>query len=161
MPQAGFISRCLLGDKGEAFTSACDSYLSASTYHNELVSLPLYDTVNYWQYNAAEDFDYKSGVVVIPSSEEGELNPTTQTVGNVVGVLLDRMAVGTTITERWSATDRFNSERRTNTTFGCNIGYFNDLSENGLVLTLNQLFTFPCYLHRLTCLAVKYKKPLF
>lgn len=121
----------------KAFTSACDSYLSASTYHNELVSLPLYDTVNYWQYNAAEDFDYKSGVVVIPSSEEGEVSPTTQTVGNVVGVLLDRMAVGTTITERWNATDRFNSERRTNTTFGCNIGYFNDLSENGLVLTLN------------------------
>lgn len=121
----------------KAFTSACDSFLSASTFHNDLVSLPLYSSVNYWQYNAAEDFDYKSGIVIVPSSEEGQDNPTTQTVGNIVGVLLDRMAVGTTISEKWSASDRFNSERRTNYTMGCNIGYFNDLSENGIIITLN------------------------
>ena len=120
-----------------AFASASASYLESSTYHNELVALPLYDEVNYWQYNAGEDFDYKAGVVLIPSSEEGEDSPTTQTIGNVVGVLLDRMAVGTTISEKWSASDRFNSERRTNITMGCNIGYFNDLSENGVVFTLN------------------------
>lgn len=120
-----------------AFASASASYLESDTYHNELVKLPLYDEVNYWQYNAGEDFDYKSGVVIIPSSEEGQDSPTTQTIGNVVCVLLDRMAVGTTVSERWSATDRFNSERRTNITMGCNIGYFNDLSENGIIITLN------------------------
>lgn len=121
----------------KAFTSACDSFLSSSTFHNELVSLPLYSSVNYWQYNAGEDFDYKSGVVVIPSSEKGADSPTTQTIGNVIGVLADRQAIAVSMYERWSASDRINSERRTNFTQGANIGYINDISENGIILTLN------------------------
>lgn len=118
------------------FSSSVASYLESDTYHNEMVALPLYTEINYMQYTGGS-FDYRGGIVMIPSSEEGEASPTTQTVGNVVGVLVDRQALGTTITERWSASDRFNSERRTNYTQGANIGWFNDLSENGVVFTLN------------------------
>ena len=121
----------------KAFTSACDSFLSASTFHDSLVSLPLYSSVNYWQYNASEDFDYKSGVVVVPSSEKGADSPVTQTIGNVVGVLADRQSIAVSMYERWSASDRINSERRTNFTQGANIGFINDLSESGIILTLN------------------------
>ena len=118
------------------FSSSVASYLESDTYHNEMVALPLYDEINYMQYTGGT-FDYRGGVVMIPSSEEGEDSPTTQTIGNVIGVLADRQALGTTITERWSASDRFNSERRTNYTTGANIGFFNDLSENFVCFTLN------------------------
>lgn len=117
------------------FASSAASYLESDTYHNELVALPYYDEVSYWQYTG-DTVAYRSGVTVIPSSEEGAESPTTVTLSYIVGALLDRQALGTTIKERWSASDRFNSERRTNFTEGANIGWFNDLSENAVIFTL-------------------------
>lgn len=117
------------------FASSVSSYLESDTYHNEMVSLPLYDEVQYWQYDGATTA-YKAGVVIIPSSEEAEDSPTTYTIQYIVGCLIDRQAVGTTIKERWSASDRINSERRTNYVEGVNVGWFNDLSENGVIFTL-------------------------
>lgn len=122
------------------FADATDTFLSADTYHDTMVSLPLYTEVNYWQ-NAGNTgtptIDVLGKVNVIPSSEDGQATPTAEEVENVVCVLCDRQAIGTTIKERWSASDRFNSERRTNYTQGANIGWFNDLSENCVVFTLN------------------------
>ena len=117
------------------FASSVASYLESDTYHNELVSLPYYDEVSYWQYTG-DTTAYRSSVTVVPSSEEGQDSPTTVSLQYIVGCLLDRQALGTTIKERWSASDRFNSERRTNYTEGINVGWFNDLSENGAIFTL-------------------------
>lgn len=117
------------------FASSVSSYLESDTYHNEMVSLPLYDEVTYWQYTG-DTTAYRSAVVVIPSSEAGEDSPTTYTIQYIVGCLIDRQAIGTTIKERWSASDRINSERRTNYVEGVNVGWFNDLSENGVIFTL-------------------------
>lgn len=117
------------------FASSVSSYLESDTYHNELVSLPYYDEVTYWQYTG-DTTAYRSGVTLIPSSEAGQAEPTTVTLQYIVGCLLDRQALGTTIKERWSASDRINSERRTNYVEGVNCGWFNDLSENGVIFTL-------------------------
>lgn len=117
------------------FASSVASYLESDTYHNELVSLPYYDEVSYWQYTG-DTTAYRSSVTVVPSSEKGQDSPTTVSLQYIVGCLLDRQALGTTIKERWSASDRFNSERRTNYTEGINCGWFNDLSENGAIFTL-------------------------
>ena len=117
------------------FASSVSSYLESDTYHNELVALPLYDEVTYWQYTG-DTTAYRSSITVIPSSEEGADSPTTVSLQYVVGCLLDRQALGTTIKERWSASDRINSERRTNYVEGVNVGWFNDLSENGVIFTL-------------------------
>lgn len=109
--------------------------MEAVTYNNEFVKLPYYDEISYLQHTG-DTMAYRTGIVVVPSSEAGEDSPTTVTVQYVVGCLLDRQALGTTIKERWSASDRFNSERRTNYTEGVNCGWFNDLSENGAIFTL-------------------------
>lgn len=121
------------------FASATDTFLRSDVYHDEMLAMPLYDEVTYWQNgsNTNPEFSNVSKINVIPSSEEGETSPTAEVVENVVCVLADKMSVGTTIKERWSASDRFNSERRTNFTEGANIGWFNDLSENALIFTLN------------------------
>lgn len=117
------------------FASSVASYLESDTYHNELVALPLYDEVTYWQYTG-DTTAYRSSITVIPSSEAGADSPTTVSLQYIVGCLIDRQALGTTIKERWSASDRINSERRTNYVEGVNVGWFNDLSENGVIFTL-------------------------
>ena len=117
------------------FASSVASYLESDTYHKELVSLPLYDEVSYWQYTG-DTTAARSSINIIPSSQEGEDSPATVNVSYIVGALVDRQALGTTIKERWAASDRFNSERRTNYTQGANIGFFNDITENGVIFTL-------------------------
>lgn len=116
------------------FASAQDTFLRSDVYHNEMLAMPLYDEITYWQNgsNVAPTFANVSKVNVKPSS-----GGDAEVVTNVVCVLADRQAIGTTINERWSASDRFNSERRTNFTEGANIGYFTDLSENAIIFTLN------------------------
>lgn len=117
------------------WASSVASYLESDTYHNQMVSLPLYDEVTYWQYTG-DTTAYRSSITVIPSSEKGEDSPTTVSLTYIVGCLIDRQAVGTTIKERWSASDRINSERRTNYVEGVNVGWFNDLSESAIIFTL-------------------------
>lgn len=115
----------------KAFSSSVSTMLQSGTFHKELVELPMYDEVSYFQINAT-DFTNKHKINLVPSSGGDAI-----VVNNVIGVLADRMALGSLTNERWSATDRINSERRTRHTEGCTIGYFNDLTENGIVLTLN------------------------
>lgn len=117
------------------WASSVASYLESDTYHNQMVSLPLYDEVTYWQYTG-DTTAYRSSITIIPSSEKGEDSPTTVSLSYIVGCLIDRQAVGTTIKERWSASDRINSERRTNMVEGVNVGWFNDLSESAVIFTL-------------------------
>lgn len=116
------------------FANAQDTFLRSDVYHAEMVAMPLYEEVTYWQ-NGSNDlptFDSVSKVNIKPSS-----GGDAEVVENVVCVLADRESIGTTVNERWTASDRFNSERRTNYTTGANIGWFNDLSENAIIFTLN------------------------
>ncbi len=67
------------------YATASDAYLSADTYHKELVALPDYDTVNYWQARGKDDsFDTVSKVHV--TVHEGDAD-TTGTVVEQSGVI--------------------------------------------------------------------------
>ena len=114
-----------------AFTSAVSVNLESDTFHKELVSLPLYDEIGYLQYDGTS-FDDKSSINVVPTTGGSAIE-----VSNVIGGLFDRMALGTTIKNRWSASDRINTERRTNICEGAEIGYFCDTTENAIIFTLN------------------------
>ena len=117
------------------FVASVEAFLQSDTFHKELVALPMYDEYGYIQFNK-DSADTRTSINVIPSSEEGAESPTAVTQACVIGALLDRMALGTTIKDRWSASDRINGERRTNYTEGADIGYFNDLGENAVIFTL-------------------------
>lgn len=114
-----------------SFASATSVYLSSDTFHNDLVSLPLYDEVGYLQADGTTFAD-KAKINMIPTSGGNAI-----VVNNVIGGLFDRMALGTTIKNRWSASDRINTERRTNFCEGAEIGYFCDTTENAIIFTLN------------------------
>lgn len=113
------------------FTSACDTFLGANTFHDELVKLPMYDSVAYWQ-GAGESFDFNDTSAIKVKIDE---NNTIEKKG-IIGIVYDYEAMGVTLNERRSTSERNNHDEYTNYYNKANIGYFNDMSENGIVFYL-------------------------
>ena len=113
------------------FTSACDTFLGANTFHDELVKLPMYDSVAYWQ-GAGESFDFNDTSAIKVKIDESN---TIEKKG-IIGVVYDYEAMGVTLNERRSTSERNNHDEYTNYYNKANIGYFNDMSENGIVFYL-------------------------
>ena len=113
------------------FTSACDTFLGANTFHDELVKLPMYDSVAYWQ-GAGESFDFDDTSAINIKIDENN----TITKKGIIGIVYDYEAMGVTLNERRSTAERNNHDEYTNYYNKANIGYFNDMSENGIVFYL-------------------------
>lgn len=113
------------------FTSACDTFLGANTFHDELVKLPMYDSVAYWQ-GAGESFDFNDTSAINIKIDESN----TITKKGIIGIVYDYEAMGVTLNERRSTSERNNHDEYTNYYNKTNIGYFNDMSENGIVFYL-------------------------
>lgn len=112
------------------FSSACDTFLGANTFHDELVKLPMYEPVAYWQASGESfAFDDVSKIHIKIGEAEGD----TIEQSGVLGVVYDYEAMGVTLNERRSTTERNNHDEYTDYYNKANIGYFNDLSENGIV----------------------------
>ena len=116
------------------FTSACDTFLGANTFHDELVKLPMYDSVAYWQ-GAGESFDFNDTSAIKVKIDESN---TIEKKG-IIGVIYDYEAMGVTLNERRSTSERNNHDEYTNYYNKANIGYFNDMSENGIVFYLENV----------------------
>ena len=116
------------------FTSACDTFLGANTFHDELVKLPMYDSVAYWQ-GAGESFDFDDTSAIKVKIDESN---TIEKKG-IIGIVYDYEAMGVTLNERRSTSERNNHDEYTNYYNKANIGYFNDMSENGIVFYLENV----------------------
>ena len=115
------------------FVSAYSAFYSSEVYWNELVKLPYFQEVEYWQGTGATapNFaDCSSIDVKIPS------DGTAVQQAGIIAVLMDREAVGTGIFDRFSAADRSNRLRFTNYTEGATIQSFADTSENGVIFVV-------------------------
>lgn len=109
------------------YASATASYLESSTYHNELVKLPMYESVAYWQGCGTDySFDEVSKVHV-------KIGDTTIEQTGVLALISDYEAMGVTLNNRRGTTERNNKDEYTNYYSKADIGYFNDMSENGIV----------------------------
>lgn len=122
------------------FASGYSTYLSSDTFHRELVNLPLYEEVTYWQglvhsegetLTTSPSFEDASKIIVKTSSG-ADVNQ-----GGIIGAFVDRQAIGTTIYDLYTSTDRNNRNRYTNYTSQADIGHYNDLSENGVVFVVS------------------------
>lgn len=116
-----------------SFVSGFDTYLSADTFHNEIVALPYFNEVKYWQGtgNAApNDLDCTTIKVNTKNGDSVEAE-------YVIGVLADREAIGVGLFDRFTAADRNNRQRYTNYTNGATIQHFVDLSENVVIFVLD------------------------
>lgn len=110
------------------FASATDTYLQSDTYHNELTKLPLYKVVPYWQ-GEGETYGFNDTSKIDIKIDAD----TTITETGILAVLYDYEAMGVTITDRRATTERNNHDEYSNYYNKTDIGYFNDMSENGIV----------------------------
>lgn len=114
------------------FTAAADAYLQSDTYHNEFVKLPNADNVPFWQ-GSGSGFEWEdtSKIIVTPRGEDSPV-----TIGNIVGIMFDRDALGVSnldrrVTTNWNPKGEF-----TNNWYKFDAGYFNDFNENGVIFVL-------------------------
>ena len=112
-------------------------YLESDTYWRDLLTLPGYTSVPYWQGNHAasgdNDFATNSTINVIPSSEEGAASPTAVNQSGVIAVIADRQGIAVGLNKRRSATFTNPIDAYTNIKEEFTTQWINDLGENGLI----------------------------
>ena len=123
-PQSDLIVNVL-----QDYDSAINSYLQSDTYHNEMTKIASsYSTVPYWQ-GSGLNYTFEDTSKIDVKIDE----TTTITESGIIAVIYDRDAMGVTITERRGTTQRNNKDEYTDYFNKATYGYFNDLSENGIV----------------------------
>lgn len=110
------------------FAKASMIYLESDTYNNELVKLPKYETVPYWQGSGAEyEFDEVSKINVKCAS--GTVVEQT----GIIGVMFDTNALGVSNLDKRVTTNYNPKAEFYNNFYKVDAGYYNDLNENFVV----------------------------
>ena len=108
----------------------------SSVYNDEYLRLADHESVSYWQalntpssIIATPTYMDTTGALVTPQS--------SVTVNNILGVMFDEEAIGINWFDQTTTTDRNGRHRFTNWNFFEGQRYWNDFTENGLVLCLD------------------------
>lgn len=119
------LSIVLLSD----FASASNAFLNSDVINKELIQLPKYETVPYWQGSGLNyGFDDVSKINVKTSSNKDV------EVGGILGIMFDKRAVGVANLDK-RVTTNYNAKAEFYTNFyKLDAGYYNDLNENFIVL---------------------------
>lgn len=113
------------------FASATASYLEADTYHNEMVKLPGYEEVVYWQAEGTDGFAFDDvSKINIENSHIGE-DAVEQ--GGIIAFIHDYDSCASIITNRRSGSVYNPRAERYNVFEKADKGYAVDLSENAVV----------------------------
>lgn len=110
------------------FATACDVYLRSSTYHDNLVALPMYSTVPYWQ-GSGTDFDFDSTSTVNITTPSG----AAVNQKGIIAVLSDFEAMGVMIYDKRTRSVRDEEREFTNYFYKMDFRNFVDMSENSVV----------------------------
>ena len=110
------------------FASSTDIYLNSDVQHNELVKLPNFETVPYWQGSGlAYDFDDITSIDV--KTQSGAVVK----MSGILGIMFDRESLGVANLDR-RVTTNYNPKAEFYTNFyKLDAGYYNDLNENFVV----------------------------
>jgi len=123
-----------------SFVAGVESYLQSDTFHDELLGMPLYNEVAYWQGNkgasASNDFDTTSTIKVTPSSQAGAQTPQDVEQSGIICLLADRQSIAVGLDKRRSGSFYNSIDAYTNISSTALIQYINDLTENGLVFVV-------------------------
>lgn len=111
------------------FASASKVYLESEAYNNELLALPKYETVPYWQ-GSGTGYDFADVSKI--SVKTASTNKTVEANG-IIGVMFDNVALGVTNLDQ-RVQSSFNPKAEFYNNFYKNdVGFFNDLGENFVV----------------------------
>lgn len=118
------------------YVSGSNSYLSADTFWKELVELPNFKEFISLQATGTgtiPTLENNTSINVIPASNASTTN-TPVVASGIIGIIADREAIGIGYDDRFTATDRNNRNRYTNYTSGATLQFYNDLSENSVII---------------------------
>lgn len=107
------------------FASNYKVHLESNTFHKEIVELPKYTEIPFWQ--AVDD---KSSISLTSSSG------TTISQTGIIGILADSSAMGMTMYNQRTTSQRNNHGEYTNVWEKGDMGYYNDLLQNTTVLLI-------------------------
>lgn len=114
------------------FAKASDIYLESNTYHNDLVALPNYETVPYWQ-GSGKGYAFDDISKIDVKTEGADTKPATVTQSGILGVMFDTNALGVSnLNQRVTTNYNARAEFFTNW-YKFDAGYYNDLNENYVV----------------------------
>jgi len=114
------------------FAAAADVYLRSDTYHNDLVKLPQADIVPYWQGTGA-DYAFNNISSINVEVDDGNGGKFTVAIGGILGCVFDIEAAGVSCLSKNMTMHRNDRAEFQNVWDKTKVGYFNDLSENGVV----------------------------
>ena len=126
--------KCVVEVLGQ-FASASDTYLQADTYHNELVKLPNYEKVVYWQ-SPGTSFAFADVSMIFIENEHLAVTGNTDgemEQGGIIALVRDYDAAASVIMRRRSASIYNPRAERFNIFEKADQGYAVDLSENAIV----------------------------
>lgn len=122
--------------------SSIENNISSSVlsdiYNDELLKMADHELVNYWQNPAAP-----SSILVQPKYIDATgaeaITDSALDIGNtIIGIIFDEEAVGYTVIEDWMASTPLNVKGEYyNTYWKRNYRYWNDLTENGIILSMD------------------------
>lgn len=114
------------------FAKSSDVYLESDTYHNDLVTLPNYETVPYWQ-ASGDGYGFADISKIDVKTESSTNTPTTVTADGILGVMFDTNALGVSnLNQRVTTNFNARAEFFTNW-YKFDAGYYNDMNENFVV----------------------------
>lgn len=114
-----------------------DANVLANTYHDNFLRIADHERVGYWQ---AIRSPLSLDITPVYLTPTGSLTSPTDpvTANNVMGVIFDEEAVGYTMINEWSAPAPFNARGGYTTMYWhFTDRYWNDFTENGIVLLLD------------------------
>lgn len=111
-----------------SFTSKVSSYLESDTFHKELVALPNYEDVPFWQGTGLKySFDDVSSIDIMTASGQNIQ------LSGILGVIFDHDALGMNNYDRRVRTSITDSAEFTTNYYKFDCQYFNDTNENFIV----------------------------
>lgn len=114
-----------------AFENRLLRVATSNTYHDAIVSLPLHETVPYWE-GSGTTFDFDS----VSSIDVKDANGDTTTIDGVVGLLCDKWAIMHTIKNHRIASKYFDPEALTLYFYQNRDQYMTNLTMNGIVFVV-------------------------
>lgn len=113
------------------FATSAEMYLESDTYHKELVTLPMYETVTFWQ-TPGKTYDFANNSAInIKYSDEG--TDKTCSFGGIIAYLHDYDAVAASVYNIRTKSIYNPKSERTNYFKKAEVGYAVDPWENGVV----------------------------
>lgn len=119
------------------FDHALTNRAVANTYNANLLELVQHESVNYWQNpNTPDTVQVTPNILTLATG--AKTNGTAVNKGDIIGVLFDRDALGTSYFEETFEPAPYNARGKYQTTWFSFTGrYYQDHTENGMVLILD------------------------